>query len=164
MDQLNHCQNYLHQHHQNVFDVVIQNELADRSRLVAENNFFAAFCPYASMTSFELYLVPKAAQPHFGMITDEMLNDFTHLLQHILQHLRHNLNDPDYNLVFHTAPSDNQDYPGFRWYVQLYPRLNVPGGFELATDIYINTLSPESSNTYFSSGHLRLLFLIILIN
>ncbi|MCP4708521.1 MAG: galactose-1-phosphate uridylyltransferase [Planctomycetes bacterium] len=145
IDQLNHCRNYLHQHQQNVFDVVIQNELTDKSRLVAENNFFAAFCPYASMVSYELYLVPKIDQSHLGMITDEMLDDFTQLLQHILRRLKHNLNDPDYNLVFHTAPSDEKDYPGFRWYVQLYPRLNVPGGFELATDTYINTLPPESA-------------------
>jgi len=152
-DQLRHCQNYLQQQQQNVFDVVIQKELSEKSRLVAENNFFAAFCPYASMTTYELYLAPKINQSHFGMITDEMLNDFTHLLQHVLKHLRHNLNDPDYNLVIHTAPSDNLDYPGFRWYVQLYPRLNAPGGFELATDIYINTLTPESAaHTYREDG------------
>ena len=143
--QIEHCQNYWREHQQNVFDVVIQNERADKSRLVAENQSFIAFCPYASMTSYELYLIPKINQSHFGMIPDDLLDDFTRLLRHVLQRLRHNLNDPDYNLVFHTAPSDHQDYHGFRWYVQLYPRLNVSGGFELATDVYINTLSPESA-------------------
>ena len=50
---------------------------------------------------------------------------------------------------FACAPADGDDYPGFCWYVQLYPRFNVPGGFELATGVYINTVSAESATQFY---------------
>ncbi|MFC1782942.1 galactose-1-phosphate uridylyltransferase [Planctomycetota bacterium] len=147
--QLKHCRDYYEQYDKTVFDEVIDSELAAGNRIIAAPHDFVALCPFASEVPFEVYLLPRVSQNHFGMITDDMLGDFVQLLQRITNRLSKGLGDPDYNLVFHTAPADGDDYPGFRWYVQLYPRLNVPGGFELTTGVYINTVSAESATQFY---------------
>ncbi|KPK74450.1 MAG: hypothetical protein AMJ79_14105 [Phycisphaerae bacterium SM23_30] len=149
--QLEHHRRYYHQHGRRPFEALIEAELADGSRVIASQDHFVVLCPFASEVPFEVYLLPRQNQNHFGMITDEMLDPFLRLLRQIINRWNEGLNHPDYNLVFHSAPADGKDYPQFRWYVQLYPRLNTPGGFELATDIYINTVSPESAALFYRS-------------
>ena len=47
---------------------------------------------------------------------------------------------PAYNLVFFLPPTDNMAVP---WFVDLIPRFPQFAGFELATDCWINPVSPE---------------------
>lgn len=142
---LRHCQQYYDQYGQSVFDAVIESELTAGQRIVTVTDDFVVFCPFASRSPFEIYLLPRCAQSHFGQLDDTLLKPFSEVLQQTLRCVDEQLGSPDYNMAFHTAPSGDQDYPGFRWYIQICPRVSITGGFELATDVFINTIPPETA-------------------
>ena len=146
--QLEHCRRYRDEHECDVFETVIEKELAETVRLVAANEDFVAVCPFGSAVPFELYVLSRAELGHFGDVSDRMLENLAGILQPILKRLDEGLGNPDYNLVFHVAPVGG-GYRGFRWYGQLYPRLSIRGGLELGCDMYINTVSPESAASFY---------------
>jgi len=149
IEHIKYCRDYLSTRGRSVFDVTIENELASGERTIAENKSFLALCPSASMCPFEVYVLPRVSQSQFGKISDEMICDLVDIVQPLLKQLGQGLNRPDYNLVFHTAGVDNTDEAAFRWYLQLYPRLTISGGYELATDIYVNSMSPEAAAGFY---------------
>ena len=51
-----------------------------------------------------------------------------------------------YNWIFHNASS-----PPFHWYLEMTPRLTIPGGFEIATRSSINVVAPEAAADEFRS-------------
>ena len=244
---LQHYRQYFQQQGRSVFDDVIEAERDAAERILTCTDDFIAFCPFASRSPFEIYLLPRLEQPHFGQLEDDKLYAFSEILQKTLHAMDKHLNFPDYNIAFHTAPlpchserseesqpvaqppsavschserseesmanqsyhSENLkqpvfeqsvgledilseesrpvaqppsavpchsepfaslkdklreesmanqschserseesltyglNYPGFRWYLQIAPRIGIAGGFELATDVFINTIPPE---------------------
>ena len=148
-NQLDYCRSFYQQQGQSVFETVIATETDAKQRIIAENEHFLALCPFASMTPFEIYILPRVDQPHFGMLDDHTLASFAPILQLVLARLDDGLNFPDYNMVFHTAPLGQTQYPGFSFFVQIYPRLTISGGYELASDVYINTVAPELAAAFY---------------
>ena len=146
-----YCCDYYDAHHRSVFEAVIEQELACGQRLIIAGEHFVAFCPFASMYPFEVYIVPRSRQSDFGAIGDEQLAELTETIQKVSGRLKQGLNDPDYNLLFHTGPVNSPDIDsrGFRFYLRLCPRLTNVGGYELSTNTYINTVEPESAGQFY---------------
>ena len=149
MSRLQYCSHYYNIQHKSVFETTIEAELATKARIIAVTDRFVTFCPYASMCPFEVYILTRQNQSNFGEIEADSLSELADILHSILSRLDSEMNDPDYNLVFHTARIDYDKPGGFRWYIQLYPRLGASGGFELATDVYINVITPESAASFY---------------
>jgi UDPglucose--hexose-1-phosphate uridylyltransferase len=40
------------------------------------------------------------------------------------------------------------DERSYHWHLEILPRLNVWGGFELGSDVYVNTVLPETASDY----------------
>jgi UDPglucose--hexose-1-phosphate uridylyltransferase len=53
------------------------------------------------------------------------------------------LDNPAYNLLFHTGPFASPN--GQKGYFELFPRLTLAAGFELGTDIWVNPVAPEAA-------------------
>lgn len=140
---------YQQQEGRSLFDAVIEAELDAGERVIASDEHFLAFCPFAAVCPFEAYLLPRKPMPHFGTLDDAGLASLTLMLQSVLHRLDTGLGRPDYNLAFHTAPLDHPCPPRFRWFLQLYPRLSTMGGFELASDTFINTVAPELAAAFY---------------
>jgi UDPglucose--hexose-1-phosphate uridylyltransferase len=104
-----------------------------------------AFQPFASSATHESWIVPHAQQPSFGQTDDATLNELADILHEVLAALHHELNDPPYNLVVHSAPPEDEASRYVTWYVQIVPRLTTPAGFELATGIAVNPSLPEET-------------------
>ncbi len=130
------------------FQVMLDHELSVRSRLVAENDDFVVFCPFASRTAMEMRIMPKQPQPYFERITDAKKVALAEVLQAALKALDRGLNNPDFNFFIHTAPCDGWDYPHYAWYIEIMPRLNKIAGFELATSLEIITVAPEDAAVF----------------
>ncbi|MCK5271501.1 MAG: hypothetical protein KAJ52_02950 [Sedimentisphaerales bacterium] len=144
------CRQYLATHGRSVFETTLENELGVGERLIARNDNFLAFCPAASMCAYEVYILPRFAQAQFGSLEDKQIPDLTEILQRILARLDEGQGNTDYNLVFHTAATDtDESEKAFCWYIQIFPHVSVPGGYELATDIYINTTAPATAAAFY---------------
>ncbi len=135
-----------------LFSDILHTEKAEATRLVAENDSYHLFCPFASRFPFELAIFPKRHQPDYSMCTSVELHDLAEVVQFALKRLNAVLEKPGYNLLLHTAPlrrpqterfaSTRYDYS---WHVEIVPRFNSFAGFEIGLGTYINTVIPEDA-------------------
>ncbi len=146
-----------------VFTTYLKQEVEKPQRIIAVNKHFAALCPYASMCPMEVYFIPISEWADFADITDEMITALSEIMQQVLVRLNDVASDIAYNIVFHTHGMIANKYRKLvgitqmsasagRFYVQLYPRLATPGGFELASAVYINTMVPQQAADFYRNG------------
>jgi UDPglucose--hexose-1-phosphate uridylyltransferase len=138
-----------------IFGDILRDEVRAGSRLVYENNGFAAFCPYASRTPFEMAIYPKRQCADFHGVTDQETAQLADALKSALQKLIAALDSPPYNLMLFTAPTrtGRRDYwntieQDFRWHIEIMPRLFPTGGFDIATGCSVNFVWPETAAEY----------------
>ena len=122
-----------------------QIELEQQKRIVAESQHFFVLHPFASHYPFETWIMPRVHKSSFGNISEEEAADLACLLKDILGRLYIGLDNPDYNLVIHTSPVDDENKEYYLWHIQIIPRLTKAAGFELGSGIYINTAVPEET-------------------
>jgi UDPglucose--hexose-1-phosphate uridylyltransferase len=135
-----------------LFSDILHTERADGSRLVAENDSFLLFCPFASRFPFELAIFPKRHHPDFVSCGMQELHDLAQIVRFALGRLNAVLEKPGYNLLLHTAPltrpstarfaSARYDYS---WHLEITPRFSSFAGFEIGLGAYINTVYPEEA-------------------
>ncbi len=142
---------YRQAHRVNVFEVMVEYEREEGKRMVFENEHFVVFCPFASRSSFEMWVVPKKQCPYFERITDEEKYACGEALHMALKSLFVGLKDPAFNFYIHTAPCDGQDYSHYRWHIEIVPRIAIWAGFELSTGIEVSTIEPETAAPFLRS-------------
>ena len=144
-----------------LFSDILHTERTDGSRLVAENDGYLLFCPFASRFPFELAIFPKRHHPDYISCSPDEIEDLAEILRFGLQRLNAVLEKPGYNLLLHTAPlwrptterfaSARYDYC---WHLEIVPRFNALAGFEIGLGAYINTVYPEDA-ARFLRGEVR---------
>ena len=140
---------------QEPFGVMLDFERESGKRIVSENEHFTAFCPFASRAAFEVWIVPRWAEPYFENIGPRQRESLAALLRDVLARLFVGLNDPSYNYYLHSAPCDEtgfvcdrDQFSHFRWHIEILPRLGALGGLELGAGLEIVTVYPEAAAAY----------------
>ncbi len=133
-----------------VYCEMIYRELQDRVRLVLDQKDFFVFTPFASRVPYAMRIIPKRHQASFLDMTDDERKSLREVLKTVLQKIYHKLNNPSYNYYIHTLPVSHSimtryDDRAYHWHLEILPRLNVWGGFELGSDVYVNTIMPEAA-------------------
>lgn len=131
-------------------DVVAAEREAGK-RIVLETAHYVVFEPFASEVPFETWIAPKHHNSCFARIGFDESMELASVLQRICRALYDALDNPDFNLIVHTAPVEDENKPYFLWHIEIHPRLTTPAGFELGTGIYINTAIPEDTAQYLKS-------------
>jgi len=126
-----------------IFCRLLQEELEQGKRLVAEEGPYAAFCAYAGRQPFETWILPTSHAPHFEQLADKEVRPLASLLQQVVRRLQTQLNPLSYNLILHTTPFGEKEAKFYHWHFELIPRTAQLAGFEWGTGVYINSLSPE---------------------
>ena len=127
---------------------MIIHENAAENRVIADNQQFIAFCPYASRFPFEITILPKRHQASFASIEESMLKNLSAIVKEIMQRLTAALSRPPYNLLLHTAPVGYAEAPYYHWHLEILPRLTIVAGFEWGTGYFINPTPPEAAAKY----------------
>ena len=128
-----------------VYCAMLEEEKKVKQRIVAENDEFIAFCPFASRRAYEVWVMPKKHSPYFERMTDGDKMAGAEILKEALFRLRKLLKGTAYNFYLHTAPCDGKDYHSFHWHFEILPKTSIWAGFELSTGIEINAVSPEKA-------------------
>ena len=135
-----------------LFSDILHTERAEGSRLVAENDSFVLFCPYASRFPFELAVFPKRHHADYTSCSSNELADLAEVVRFALQRLNVVLEKPGYNFLLHQAPLKRlitERYASSRfdycWHLEIVPRFNSLAGFEIGLGSYINTVYPEEA-------------------
>jgi UDPglucose--hexose-1-phosphate uridylyltransferase len=128
-----------------VYCAVMEHEIKDKERIILETEYFIAFHPFASRMPFETWIMPCGHITSFGGPQPDLPSTLAPVLKQVQAKLYHGLNDPDFNLILHTAPLADEDAPYYHWHIQILPRLTLQAGFELGSGIYITTALPEET-------------------
>ncbi|MBE0491350.1 MAG: galactose-1-phosphate uridylyltransferase [Sulfurospirillum sp.] len=145
---------YYRLHGRGILEDVLHNELFFEKRILTSVGDFVAFCPYASAFSFEVMIVPTQNLKHIFKCSRKQVNDFAILLEKVFSMLAQQLGVFDYNLAFSFAPLnsnfENEIFmpninKNYRFSLRIIPRIYTLGGFELASGMFINCVSPEES-------------------
>jgi UDPglucose--hexose-1-phosphate uridylyltransferase len=117
----------------------VQEEVRQRSRIVAIDDEAVAMAPYASRVPFQLMIAPRRARARFeddGPLGAALLHD-------VLWCLRRRLGaSPPLNLWVRTAPS-GADH--FCWRIDIQPRLTHLAGLELGAGVNLCIVAPEQA-------------------
>ncbi len=132
------------EHGKLLLESIVQWELEKGDRIIEQTEHFTVLCPYASRFAFQTWIVPTRHGPYFDQIDSEVTADLTQLVQRQVQRLEATLDQPAYNVLYHIPPFDQSE--GNPWFVEIFPRLTTPAGFELGTDIWINPVAPETAS------------------
>jgi len=131
---------------------LVDEEKRTGRRVVLETPHFLVFHPFASQVPFETWIAPKRHNPCFTRISFEERLELASVLRRVLRGIYDSLANPDFNLIFHTAPIEDEDKPYFLWHVEIRPRLTTAAGFELGTGIFINTAIPEQTADFLKAA------------
>lgn len=130
-----------------------QEELAAEKRIIAANDEFVAFVPYAAHLPFETWILPKKQQPTYDLLEARQIGPLAEMLKNVLLKLYVGLDNPDFNLTIDTAPRGDEDKEYFQWHIRILPRLATQAGFELGSGMSINTVLPEEAAAFLRNGN-----------
>ncbi len=131
-----------------VYCDILEFEAQDQRRIVAENETFMAFVPFAAEVPFEMWIMPTKHQACFGDLADHEKPGLAAILRQCLARLDEKIGDPDYNYVINSAARHKAGEPQLHWYLQIRPRLTTEAGFEIGSGISINPSLPEDDAAY----------------
>ena len=134
-----------------IYCEIVQTELEEEKRVVAENDAFLAISPYAARFPFETWILPKAHEMAFEDLTDAERTPFARIMKDVLGRMHGVLDDPPFNHYIHTAPCDRKE-ARYHWHLELTPRLTETAGFERGTGFYINPVMPEDAARILREG------------
>lgn len=138
---------------------VLRQELKERKRVVAENDDFLGFAPFASRFPFEMAIFPKSHNSAFSRITPGQTENLSRILKDVLQKLDRTLGGAPYNLSLQDRPflRPRMGYwktieDDFHWHLELLPQIERITGFEWASGFFYNPIPPEVAARYLSPG------------
>jgi UDPglucose--hexose-1-phosphate uridylyltransferase len=143
--ELERAESYFHERDRCVFCAMLQHELTDKQRVVAECEDFVAFCPYASQFPYETWVVPRSHSSHFEFTEDRKLERLAVIVRDLVGRFEDLLIDLGFNYLIHTAPFESTHLKYYHWHLEIFPRLTKTAGFEWGAGDYINIIPPEKA-------------------
>lgn len=151
--ELNAARDHHSKHGECLFCSVVEAELAEGSRVVAENGSFAAFIPFYARYPYEVHLYPKRHCTSILDLTSAEDFYFAEILKQILAAFDRLFGTSfPYVMAIHQRPSDGASYEDFfHFHIEFYPpmrakdRLKFLAGSELGAGTFINDALPEQT-------------------
>jgi UDPglucose--hexose-1-phosphate uridylyltransferase len=141
--ELDGAERFFAEHGIDPWGATIEAERKASVRVVAETNSYYVWCPWAGRMAYEMWLAPKKPAARFEDCNDAETREFGVLLRGLIEKTERLLG-PAFNYVLHTSPFD-QNPKSFRWHLEITPRLAGIAGWELGTNVFINTTPPETA-------------------
>lgn len=114
----------------------LEKDLEYRGENFSVGEFLLVSPPYSQWPD-EVWIVPKRRDRKFGEIEFEEIENLAFIMKRLIRifEIRHGFEYP-YNYYI---------YPYRDWYLRIIPRAKIPGGFEIATGIFVNTQDPSET-------------------
>lgn len=149
-DEIMGCYHYYQENKECIYCAIMREEKKQQERVIHETEDFMVIAPYASRSPFEMWILPKEHGASFEEITDSQITELAYVLKVTLGQLYAKLSDPSLNFYIHTMPFGHlkhtaHDKKAYHWHLTIFPRIAFWGGFEYATGIPINPVSPEDA-------------------
>jgi UDPglucose--hexose-1-phosphate uridylyltransferase len=150
VEEIDGAERFRQRHGECVFCAMTAREAELGVRMVARNERFVAFCPFASQFAYETWILPRGHNSRFEEATDAELQDAALLLRQVIRRLETVLDQPAYNYFLHTTPFDRQANDHYHWHIEIFPRVSKAAGFEWSTGWRLNAVPPERAAEFLS--------------
>ena len=127
---------------------IIRQEVADRSRVVGENDEFLSIAPFASRFPFEVWILPKKHTSYYEESQKFQFEALARIFSDALRRLDRVLATPPFNFILHTSPLHERTGEFYHWHFEIMPKLTQVAGFEWGTGFYINPVPPEEAAAF----------------
>jgi UDPglucose--hexose-1-phosphate uridylyltransferase len=130
-----------------VFCDIVAQETADNNgrRVVSMSDRFVVLEPYAPRFPFETWILPKQHESAFENSSSRMFQNLAKAIRTLLNKADRVLDNPPYNLVIHSSPTQDSTNDHYHWHIEFMPKLTKTAGFEWGTGFYINPTPPEEA-------------------
>jgi UDPglucose--hexose-1-phosphate uridylyltransferase len=138
------AQKYKLEHGSCVYCDTIKKE-QEGERLIYKDEYVIAFCPFASMYNYEVWIMPMRHLDNITLLNDDERLAWAVILKKVLSKIV--LLGFDYNFYFHQVVNDEDQH----FYMKVTPRGSTWAGVEIGSGVVINPVAPEDAAKYFSS-------------
>lgn len=121
----------------------IINSERNSERRCYENDYFISFTPYASRFNYEIWLFSKAHKSTIRDFHEVELKALANMMQKVLSKLR--FLGCSFNFFLHEAPPGED----LHFHIEVTPRIATWAGYELCTEVIINSVSPEFAADFY---------------
>ena len=134
-----------------LLEEIVKREIKDNVRLVAQNDHWVAYVPFAARYPFEIHLAPKKSVADFTELSDAQADAYPAIAKEILQRLDGVFGIPmAYIAAWHQAPvRKGRNVMRLHWQITSIRRapgkLKYLAGSESAFGAFIMDLKPEQS-------------------
>jgi UDPglucose--hexose-1-phosphate uridylyltransferase len=128
-----------------VYCDIATQEIRERDRLVLENERFVVIEPFAARFPFETWILPKEHVSNYEDIDRQDYRSLAHIFKDTLVLLNSALNNPPYNFIIHTSPTNERNIAHYHCHIEIMPKLTQIAGFEWGSGFYINPTTPEDA-------------------
>ena len=134
-----------------LFDEIVAREIKDEERIVAENEHWVAYVPYAARYSFEIHVAPKVSVADLSELSPAVADSYPSIAKEVLQRLDGVFDIPmAYIAAWHQAPvREGRDLLRLHWQITSVRRapgkLKYLAGSESSMGAFIMDLRPEQS-------------------
>lgn len=136
-------QRYKLKHGRCIYCNVIKQE-SHSPRFIYKDDFVIAFCPYASLHNYEVWILPIRHFDNITQLTPPERLAWANILKHILHKISHELHLP-YNFYFHQVIFDEDQH----LYMKITPRGSSWAGVEIGSGLIINPIPPEDAAGFY---------------
>ncbi|MBU0504099.1 MAG: galactose-1-phosphate uridylyltransferase [Candidatus Omnitrophota bacterium] len=143
-EEINGAHNYFEYRDRCIFCDVIRQETQEKERIVLENKYFLAFCPFVSRFPFEIWVIPKKHNGYFCHMPQEEVPALASMVKELISKVKKIFGSLCYNFIIHSAPINGDGEPeGYHWHLEFMPKLTKVAGFEWGTGFYLVPTPPE---------------------
>ncbi len=115
---------YLKEHRRALLPAYLEMELADGSRIVAENESWVALVPFWAVWPFELMLLPRESVPTMAAQSAAQRAGLAQILSTVTRGYNQVFETSfPYSMGFHPAPHDGEEHPEWTLHAHFYPPL-----------------------------------------
>lgn len=138
------------EHQRSLLGDIIQAELDDGRRVIAECDSAVAFVPYFARYAYETFVAPKQAYASLADLPERERTDLAEVLQEMLVRFDNLWQMPfPYVMALHQAPTDGRVHQGFHFHIEFHPPLRRPdllkylAGPEVGGGSFLSDTCPE---------------------
>jgi UDPglucose--hexose-1-phosphate uridylyltransferase len=147
---------YYKQKERCVFCDMLAQEMQQGQRVVEVRGDFVAFCPYATRSPYETWILPRthdAAFERFALSHPGSMRDLGGLIKRTLQRIR--TITESFHLVLHTSPNRSHISASlgywktldddYHWHIEILPILAAKANSYTFKEVYYSPVSPETA-------------------
>jgi len=120
----------------------INHELENKERLVYTDDDFIIYCPFASVFPYEMSIAPIKHSSSLINMKECEIKKLSKVVLKALTLLQNKVGDVPYNMYIDFIEKEKEYY---HYQIRICPRLSIHAGFEIATGLFTNVLSPETA-------------------